>query len=413
MSSRNFLLLQGVSSPFFAELGKGLRSAGHSVTKLNFNVGDALYWRGGSSNSYRQKAEGLAEYFSSLIEEKNSISDIVLFGDCRPVHKAIRDIARERGRRIHVFEEGYFRPYWVTLEREGVNGASLLPRDPEFYSSVGPSLPSYANGQAFDSSFFIRAWHDVAYHSLCMWNPVLYPGYRTHAPYTAATEYIGYMRRAPLVWWHGSRDACTLTKLIESRKSFYFFPMQLDSDAQIREYSRFSGMKEALEHVIESFALHAPGDTVLLIKNHPLDPGWTPYRRILRFLKKKFDLNNRVVFLETGHLPTILDHTKGVVTVNSTVGGSALVHGVPTKALANPIYNLAGLTFQGALDDFWMHGNKPRQSLLKYFRNTVINATQVNGGFYSRSGIKMAVQNSLSSLTSELSPLERLLKNYG
>ena len=31
-----------------------------------------------------------------------------------------------RGLRIHVFEEGYMRPYWVTYERGGTNGHSRL-----------------------------------------------------------------------------------------------------------------------------------------------------------------------------------------------------------------------------------------------------------------------------------------------
>jgi capsular polysaccharide export protein len=60
--------------------------------------------------------------------------------------------------------------------------------------------------------------------------------------------------------------------------------------------------------------------------------------------------------------------------------------------LSDPIYNLPGLTFQGPLDDFWTHA-EARRELFRCFRNTVIHATQVNGGFYSAQAIRMAVAN--------------------
>ncbi|WP_441294118.1 capsular polysaccharide export protein, LipB/KpsS family, partial [Bordetella pertussis] len=37
-------------------------------------------------------------------------------------------LARASGVRVHVFEEGYFRPHWVTLERGGVNGFRAIAR---------------------------------------------------------------------------------------------------------------------------------------------------------------------------------------------------------------------------------------------------------------------------------------------
>jgi hypothetical protein len=43
------------------------------------------------------------------------------------------------------------------------------------------------------------------------------------------------------------------------------------------------------------------------------------------------------------------------------------------------------------------------------FRNTVIHTTQVNGGFYCRAGIRMAVNNCPWLLEPERSPLDELL----
>ena len=100
---------------------------------------------------------------------------------------------------------------------------------------------------------------------------------------------------------------------------------------------------------------------------------------------------------------------RGTVTVNSTVGALSLGLDCATIALSDPIYNLPGLTFQGGLDDFWRERPLPDAELFRRFRNTVIHTTQVNGGFYSRSGIALAVENCRRMLEPERSPLEELL----
>ncbi|WP_458339226.1 capsular polysaccharide export protein, LipB/KpsS family, partial [Bordetella pertussis] len=137
--SASFLFLQGVCSPFFDRLGRALRERGHAVRRVNYTVGDAAYWRGGQAYAYRGAAQAC-------------------------------------------FEEGYFRPHWVTLERGGVNAHSSLPRDPAWYRASAARVPQ-ASPRAFRSPFWLRAWHDVAYHACNAWNPLLFPRYRTHAPH--------------------------------------------------------------------------------------------------------------------------------------------------------------------------------------------------------------------------------------
>jgi len=113
--------------------------------------------------------------------------------------------------------------------------------------------------------------------------------------------------------------------------------------------------------------------------------------------------------METGDLHALLRHAQGTVTVNSTVGMASLGLNCPTIALSNPIYNLPGLTYQGHLDDFWQDNARPDAELFRYFRNTVIHATQVNGGFYSRPGIELAAENCRHIMVRGRSPLEELL----
>jgi capsular polysaccharide export protein len=103
-----FLFLQGIATPFFSDLGRALRARGHAVRRINLCPGDWLFWRGEADN-YRGRREAWGEYLEAYLT-REGITDIVLFGDCRPFHKAARMIAEYRGLRVHVFEEGYIRP---------------------------------------------------------------------------------------------------------------------------------------------------------------------------------------------------------------------------------------------------------------------------------------------------------------
>ena len=405
---RSFLLLQGVCSPFFLRLADGLKADGHQVHKINFNAGDWLYWGGRSASNYRGRLADLQDFLDQKYRTLG-ITDQVLFGDCRPVHRPAVAHGQALGIRTHVFEEGYFRPHWVTLERDGVNTHSLLPRDPNWFADVGRRLPAPAPVQPFVSPFRIRAMHDIAYHSAGFWNPVAFPRYRTHAPVSAATEYAGYARRLPMLRYHAPRDDALIQGLLRDATPFYVLPLQLGSDAQIREHSMFNDMAEVIEYVLASFARHAPAQSRLVIKNHPLDIGLDQHARTIRGLAARYDVAGRVDYIETGNLDALLSHARGTVTVNSTVGASSLGLNCPTLALSNPIYHLPGLTFQGTLDDFWRNGTPPDAALFTHFRNTVIHTTQVNGGFYCRDGIALAVAGSRRLLAAERSPLEEWL----
>lgn len=406
-SRKSFLFLQGVSSPFFARLAKALRAEGHLVKSVGFNVGDVLYGAGPQVR-YSARADQLEDFYQQTMHS-DQITDLVLFGDQRPVHRSAVAVAKRMGVHVHVFEEGYFRPYWITLERDGVNNHSRLPRDPDWYRDVGTHIPNYKNGEQFKLSFASRAFHDVMYHVGGALNLARFPHYRTHAPFNAAVEYAGYIRHGVRLMQAKSRDAAVVEHVVTEKNPTFLLPLQLDSDAQIRDHSPFNNMSEVLHMVLSSFAKHAPSNARLVVKNHPLTPGIVDYHRITRRVARQYDIADRVDFLETGYMPALLSHVAGVITVNSTVGGSALLHDRPTFTLSDPIYAMPGLTHQGSLDDFWDNPEAPDATLFKRFRNTVIHTTQVNGGFYTRCGIDMAVENSLQVLLAKTSRIELFL----
>lgn len=404
--SQRFLFLQGVRSPFFRKLACAIRAAGHYVRKVNFTIGDTIYWRIGNTVAYRGSMANLKAFYRQEFDT-HRITDIVIFGDCRPVHRPAIELANQLGVRIHVYEEGYFRPFWITLERDGVNAHSRLPKDPEWYGVQARTLPHFGNGTPFEAPFWKRAAYDVGYNFWAGLNPILHHGVESHVPYTPIREYLGYLRRGIRVKCVAMKSRRLESRLISESAiyPYYLFPLQLDSDAQIVHHSPYESMADALSEVIVSFAKFALPHARLAVKIHPLDPGLKKYEDFLKQEASHLGVSDRVFYLESGNLPALLSHASGVITVNSTVGGSALIHGKPTIALGHAIYNIAGLTFQGSLDNFWHDASPPDMKLFHNFRDTVIYLTQLNGGFYSMRAIAMAVENSIPRL---LSPNEHL-----
>ncbi|MCF8172654.1 MAG: capsular biosynthesis protein [Candidatus Methylopumilus sp.] len=406
--SRSFLLLQGVSSPFFSRLATALSQQGHRVHKVSFNAGDVVYWLPRRSNWFKQDLSELPDFLHKLYA-KHGITDQVVFGDRRPVHIAALEQARQNNVRNHVFEEGYFRPNLITLEQEGVNARSQLPRSPTWFTQAAQHIPPQPSLKDFRSRLGLRAMHDIAYQASGVFNRLLFSKYRSHHNMSAAVEYAGYIQRSRLLKRVAAVNTRQIENLVAQRTPYFFVPLQLNSDSQVRDHERFHTMQLMLKHVLQSFAQHAPADTKLVIKNHPLDTGWEHYDRVVLNLEHQFGLKDRVVYLETGDLATLLKHAQGTITLNSTVGYVALEQGCPTHCLGDPQYNLPGLTDQQDLAQFWGMPVAPEAELFQSFKRVVVHSTQVYGGFYCPPSIAQAVQGSCERLAAELSPLQQLL----
>ena len=105
------MFLQGPHGPFFNLLDKILINAGAKTWRVGFNAGDRVFWsRANRYSRYYDTLSDWSEAFSTLVREK-PVTDIVLFDDTRPIHAHAIERANDLGVPIHVFEEGYLRPY--------------------------------------------------------------------------------------------------------------------------------------------------------------------------------------------------------------------------------------------------------------------------------------------------------------
>ena len=81
---KHVLLLQGPVGPFFLFLKKHLEKKGIHVTKVNFNGGDLCFYPF-HSVWFRGELSVWSDTLKKIILEKK-IEQIVVFGDCRPIH---------------------------------------------------------------------------------------------------------------------------------------------------------------------------------------------------------------------------------------------------------------------------------------------------------------------------------------
>ena len=377
---KRVLMLQGPIGPFFNRLAKDLEWAGAKVCKINFNGGDWLFAPRGSIN-FRGAMEDWPAFFEqTLIERK--IDVVLLFGDCRPIHSVAHEIAASRGLEIGVFEEGYVRPDYITLERFGVNAHSRIPRTPVFYLNMPKATPpaTMSVGNTFRHTIL---WAMLYYASSAALSP-LFRHYQHHRPLTVL-EAFPWLRSAWRKAAYRRKEIGVQGKLITKfTKEYFLVPLQVHNDAQVHVHSDFGSVEAFIEQVMESFARHAPHETLLVIKHHPMDRGYHDHSRLIDSLAKRLGIRSRVNYIHDQHLPTLLDHARGVVVVNSTVGLSALHHGTPLKVCGKAIYDMKGLTFQGSLDDFWVQAIHQQVDMDLYhcFRNYLITHTQLNGNFY-------------------------------
>lgn len=380
--TRTFLFLQGPPGPFFREVAAGLTARGAHCLRINLNGGDRRDWRGPASD-FTGSAEEWPAYLGAFMA-RHKVTDLALFGDCRPLHRAACGVAAHRGAAVHVFEEGYIRPDWITLERGGVNGHSRLPRDAETYLARARALPAIPPLPPIPASFRRRAAEAFAHYAATAALAHRYPGYRSHRPDGAAAEAAGWARRLAGRPAARARSALAMRRL--GGRAYFVLPLQLDSDHQIRTHSRFAGMGEAIAEVVASFAAHGPTDAVLLVKEHPLDNGLHPWRRIVARAAAAHGAGGRVLFVEHGHIDRLVAGARGVVTVNSTTGTLALAAGTPVVVLGHAVYDVPGITWQGGLDAFWRDPGAPQVEIYEAFRRVLVDTCLLRGGFSSVAG---------------------------
>lgn len=383
LGQQRVMLLQGPMGGFFERLAQVLHAHGQSVWKVNFNGGDEYYFRTAAAEVLRFDSP-LSDWPEQLRTwlRIHRIDAVVLFGQSRQLHEVAIDVAQRAHVAVYVFEEGYVRPDYVTLELGGVNAESGLSRDAADYRQRTPvPLPvPQPTGQQFSAVAGIAMTYAMA-----MWRERhRFPHYEHHRCLHPIREGLRWVRGGWRKSYYRWLERAALAELSQpaQHKRFFLVPLQVHNDAQIVHHSPFPDVADFIEKVLQSFAAHAPTDTLLVIKHHPLDKPYNDYTRLIRRSADRLGLADRVRYLHDQHLPTLLKHARGVVTVNSTTGLQALYHGTPVITLGECLYAIEGLVHPGPLDSFWREPGPVDAELFLSFRSHLVHETQLNASFY-------------------------------
>ncbi|ARC89811.1 capsule biosynthesis protein [Rhodovulum sp. MB263] len=381
LTGRRILFLQGPSSSFFGKLALACRALGAEVLRVGVAPGDRLYWPSGCGRyiACRGAADRFAEAFAAIVAEERP-TDLVMLGDGRKYHVNAVSVAKAVGGITPwVIEQGYLRPGLISVEAWGTGGRSAIPAAFAATTDTRRDLPA---SDPAPGSFLRYAAYDVAYHLanvlLC---PVFYPRYRHYALDSPWAEWRGWTLKALRARSRARQTGAALARIGAHSGSVFLVPLQLDTDFQLRDHGTGRSQEEELAAVMASFAAHAPAGALLAVKEHPLDNGLRRWDRRAERLARVAGIGDRVAVFTGGRVEALYPKLAGIVTINSTVGLSALLAGVPVKVLGRAIYDLPGLTDPDGLDAFWAAPLRPDPAEAARFRRFLRYDYHVPGAF--------------------------------
>ncbi|NBN62710.1 capsule biosynthesis protein [Pannonibacter tanglangensis] len=383
---RTFVFLQGPPSVFCRRVADELDLLGHRTHRVNLCPGDWLAWHDRRAVNYRGSLAEFKDWFRAFVRRVGA-TDVVYYADRLPYHVAAAEVADELGLTASAYEFGYLRPDWITLERNGMSAHSRFPQDPARIRELAEGLPPIDRRPLYTHPFWMEAFHEVVYNLsnvFCAW--FSFPRFYRDRFYHPLAEYLRFIPRLVQSSWRNSVAEHLIDDVIGSGIPYYVFPLQIQSDYQLRYNSPFSHIGEAAEEVIRSFAKSAPVSARLVFKIHPLDNGIEPWPKLLKQIARRYGVRKRVYVIDGGNLNRLLEHAKGALMINSTTGIHALRVGCPTKVLGIALYDIAGLTSQVPLDQFWADRTPPDAELLDQLERLMAATIQVKGNFYVEKG---------------------------
>lgn len=384
LTHHHVLLLQGKMGSFFSRFAGFLKKHNIKVSKVNFNAGDAYFYKHSPAYDFNGQQEQLESWLDELIDQHN-IDAVVCFGDCRPHHLIARKLLEKRNIPLYVFEEGYLRPYYITLEKHGVNGFSRIKLRESDTQNSNSNEEKQEQPAKVKNNFTYMTLVIMFYYAVCWIRRKRFPHYQHYRNMTLWQEAVTWTWAPYYRFFDRKKDLTLQNHLSQKLSNKYFLvTLQVYNDFQITHHSKYDDVITFIDDVIQSFAEHANPCHHLLLKHHPMDRGQRHYARLIKQLTKKYGLDGRVHYGCDMHLPTMIKHSIGMVTINSTTGLQSMYHKKPVIAISDAVYNQPGLTAQCSLAEFWTNAPPVNHGNYLSFRNQLIETCQLNGAFYDK-----------------------------
>ncbi|QHT48044.1 hypothetical protein M662_16680 [Bacillus sp. SB49] len=375
----NYLFLRGNRNKyFFSDVASELEETGHKCYQLKFELGELLipskieavfvpnrvsrktysisdselldmqiynitYMREMKDTDISKRELKMYKrymYFIDRFIEEHDIDVICMFNGYHWIDQVSTYIAKQRGLKTVYFEQGYFRPYTLTCDPNGINNAATIPRYQEFYESITVNSHKYKNylmapenedllkvkGENLTQVAFVKFVSMLG--SILGINPKLY----AHITWYEAFKYFLF------------KQAFKFKKKDEEPlpKEYIFVPFQVSRDTQIFYNSSIKNMETLVDFVYEHVAKvnKRQGRNICLVfKEHPEDMPRNNYKA----LKERYASDPNVVFLQKQSVSELIEKSLAVITINSTVGIEALAQHKRVITLGDAFYNIEGV----------------------------------------------------------------------
>jgi len=407
---RRFLFLQGPHGPFFRDLGAMLRRTGAEVRRIGFNRGDQAYWGREGYVPYTGTPEDWPAAIAAEFAGQGT-TDLVLYGDTRFIHaEAVRQ-AHARGITVHVFEEGYLRPWWVTYERGGANGHSRLMElsIPQMRQALENCETDLIDAPAHWGDMRQHVYYGFAYHARILLANGAYKGFRPHRALNVVQEFRLHLNRLVMMPFHAIERRLATWRVRTGGFPYHLALLQLEHDASFQQHSPFRTMTEFLEVAIKGFAEGAPRHHHLVFKAHPLEDGRTRLKADIARIATALGVAERVHFIRGGKLAGLLNHARSAVTVNSTAAQQVLWRGMPLKVFGAAVYDKPEFVSTQPLPEFFAHPTRPDLRAYRDYRRFLLETSQLPGGFYSAAGRRQLLRQVVDLILSPEDPYTALI----
>lgn len=410
---RVFLFLQFPHGPFAGKLADALGRTGAQVYRVGFNAGDRAFWgRRGGYVAFRGPVEDWPTKLDGILAE-HAVTDIVLYGDTRPVHAIAITKARALGLGVHVLEEGYLRPYWSTYERGGSNGNSVLAQMSvdQMRDWLGHAPKEHVEAPGHWGELRAHVFWGAAYHFCVLVGNWPYRRLRPHRAVSVGHEFRLYARKLLLMPWTWATNKRALARIGNGDFPYHLGLLQLEHDANFRAHSDFESQTDFVRQVIAGFANGAPKHHHLVFKAHPLEDGRAPLSRSVHKYAAEFGVSGRVHYLTGGKLIALIRGAKTAVTVNSTAAQQVLWHGVPLKAVGRSVYDKPDFVSDQPLAEFFANPTPPDVAAYLIYRSFLLETSQFPGSFYSSKGRRQLVRKLVDAVLSPTDPYSKSGQN--
>ena len=378
----NCLFLVGPIGTFFARLANYLENNNIKTYKISF----PLYEYGFPKSRliyYSKDINSFKESLKKIIITKE-IKHIFMYGNVLIPHRQALDLVKElegEDNKIntHIFELGYLRPNFVTLENKGINYESAFIKSKKFYLKQD-SYKSFPIAKKYARFRIRKIWKFITFinHSFKNYKIVDFEHKLQPKPI-----YLWFQLKGFFLKYYFRLTEYKLKRKCFYEKNFFIVILQVSTDSQLMKGSNIKDNKKFIYEVIKDFGEANLANCNLVFKHHPRDRGYTNYSKEIKKISKKFGVQKNVFYIHDYFLSKLFQNLncKGTVLINSTVGYQSLYHSIPLKSLGISPFNIEGLSDQKDLVSFFKNPSVVDKKLFNKFYKYLLENSQINGNF--------------------------------